>query len=282
LTTLRAAPYALDREDEITFTVRAYNSYGWSIMSQENSLTVALVQTEPDTLTGLTYVATSSSMTNIALSWTALVSTSWETGGAPIESYNPQMKLTTEDASAWADVQGEVGAETTVTTADITTGLTAGLNYDFRVRARNAHGWGLASTTLTVRASGVPAKPDAPTAELSSMDALIAWTPPSSNYATITAIRLSIENSNGQLVEETTYCDGSSAVIRSQSYCLVPMSHLIASYGLTKGTLIRPKVEAYNINGWGEVSEFPTSGDSTTIETEPIAMAAPTEAAGSD
>jgi hypothetical protein len=70
------------------------------------------------------------------------------------------------------------------------------------------------------------------------------------------------------MLEETTYCDGSSTTIFSQLYCLVPMSHLIASYGLTKGTLVRPKVEAYNLNGWSPESDFPSTG--AEIETEPV------------
>ena len=77
-------------------------------MSQENSLAVALVQTEPDPPGGLTYEATASSTSNIALSWTAHAAGSSATGGATILSYNLQMKVS--GATDWTEVQGEDGA----------------------------------------------------------------------------------------------------------------------------------------------------------------------------
>lgn len=69
--TLRASPFSLVQSSQVLFTVAAYNSYGWSLASQENSV-IALIQTEPHAPTGLTYQATISSMTNIAITWIAL------------------------------------------------------------------------------------------------------------------------------------------------------------------------------------------------------------------
>lgn len=172
-------------------------------------------------------------------------------------------------------MQGQEGSYSTAVTADLNTGVVAGATYDFRVLAANIHGWSVASSTLSVVASGIPDKPTAVVTVEQNEDVKISWTAPASNYATITAYKLVIENASGALIEETTYCNAATEPVFSQRYCFVPMTHLISSYGLVRGNLVRPKVQAYNLNGWSPQSDFPTSG--ATIETIPQQMAIPTE-----
>ena len=156
----------------------------------------------------------------------------------------------------------------------------AGQTFEFRVRARNVHGWSSFSSTLSVIASGKPDQPAAPVTELSNQDIKISWTIPTSNYATISAYRIQIQNAFGTYLEESTYCNAAVDPIFSQLYCLVPMSHLISSYNHVKGTILAATVEAYNINGWSTASSASTGA--AKIETIPIQMAQVTEGSSTD
>ena len=55
--------------------------------------------------------------------------------------------------------------------------------------------------------------------------------------------------------EQTTYCDGSTAVIVANLYCYVPMSVLAASpYNLPFEAYVVTKARAKNSIGWGSYS----------------------------
>jgi hypothetical protein len=97
----------------------------------------------------------------------------------------------------------------------------------------------------------------------------INWTAPSSNSATINGYEVYIANSTGTFLNESTYCNGfSNSVVLSGTYCLVPMSILRGTtYGLTLGTLVRVKVRAHNIYGYGAYSPVNTVGE--LIQTGP-------------
>ena len=66
------------------------------------------------------------------------------------------------------------------------------------------------------------------------------WNTPAANSADIDGYDVYIMDSTGTYVRESTYCDGfTSSVVRTDTYCLVPMSVLKdTGYGLTLGTLI--------------------------------------------
>ena len=110
-------------------------------------------------------------------------------------------------------MQGQDGDLSTATTATVSSGITGGATYLFRVRARNIHDWSVESSELSVVASGAPSTPAAPATTLESLDVRISWSAPTTNHASITAYKLAIENSASSFIEENTYCDGSDPAI---------------------------------------------------------------------
>jgi hypothetical protein len=136
------------------------------------------------------------------------------------------------------------------------------------VTARNIHGNGATSSIVAIKAASVPEAPAAATTTIENIYLKIDWTDPSSNSATIDGYEVWIENVNSSFVNESTYCNGfSNSVILQDSYCLVPMSYLRSTYGLTLGTLIRVKVRAHNTYGYGPYSPVNTAGE--LIQTGP-------------
>lgn len=137
-----------------------------------------------------TYVPLSSTLTTIVMQLTPM--TAFDLiGGYEVDSYHFQYALT----NTWFDVQGQEGSlsmVTTVTTAE----LTGGVTYKFRVRARNIHGWGLWSDVVTEIASGLPETPVPVTVHIINLDVKIAWTAPNANFATITAYEITIVHSD--------------------------------------------------------------------------------------
>jgi len=166
-----------------------------------------------------------------------------QTGGYVIDSYHVEFF----DGSFWSSVQGEDGSFTLDTTAAVID-LTGGDTYKFRVQAHNIHGWGLTSDELVVVASGVPSKPDPIIVTIENLDVKIDWTPPSENFATITAYQVRIVESDGStFTEQILHCDGTSAYIVSTDFCLIPETVLRAApYSLLFDTLIEADVRALN------------------------------------
>lgn len=236
---------------------------------------IAKIQTEPHQTSAPIYIATSSSLTSISLSWAGIVASSTDTGGSPIISYNIQWR--TSGASSWTDGQGQDGSYSTLKTYTLNSGVVGGDTYVFQVLAKNIHGWGTASNSLVIIASGIPDAPAAPTTTLDSLTVKIAWVAPSHNYAAITEYKIAITDSAGAQIVETTYCDGSNSLIFGQRYCQVPMDHIRSSYGLAYDTLILVRVQAYNLNGWSSWSADNSVGQ--RVETAPAIMVLPTEGA---
>jgi hypothetical protein len=93
------------------------------------------------------------SATQIVLSWSAL-STSASTGGSAITSYNLQWDSGTSGVT-WTNLVG-YSPSSTSTTYTLTSGITHGSSYEFRVRAKNAFGWGSFSSATTIMSAAVP------------------------------------------------------------------------------------------------------------------------------
>jgi hypothetical protein len=156
-------------------------------------------------------------------------------------------------------------------------GLTGGVTYRFKVRARNLYGSGTFSTELEVLASDLPDKTAIPTVTIGSTDTAvtISWTEPGDHAATITAYEVLLLHSDGVTFStETTNCDGSDSSIVSALSCAIPMTTVASLTGRSVDSLIKVKIRAYNANGWGDYSELNTAG--ATIETAPTQMNAPT------
>ena len=74
-----------------------------------------------------------------------------ENGGADIISYNLQY----DDASGgntWTDLTG-VTSDEVILSSSVTNSIQVGLTYLFRYRAKNAHGWGEFSDSLSLIAA---------------------------------------------------------------------------------------------------------------------------------
>lgn len=91
----------------------------------------------------------STSSSQIEVTWTAL-STAAETGGASITSYHLQWDAGTN--TTWSDVVG-LSPSYTSTSVILSTSIVSGNTYYFRVRAKNAQGWGSYSSTSSIKAA---------------------------------------------------------------------------------------------------------------------------------
>lgn len=194
------------------FTVASRNFYGWSLTSQLNTAQVARIQAAPSAPGTAVYLPASSSLVSILLSWPGIVAGSAGTGGSPIISYNLQWREATGMA-VWGDLQGQDGAHTAALTGSVSSGVTGGTTYLFRLAAANIHGWSGFSSEVSVVASGLPDQPGAPTATLDSLTVRLAWAAPGDNFGGITAFKIAVVGSAGTPIEESAYCDGSAAPV---------------------------------------------------------------------
>ena len=121
----------------IVARVRARNINGWEAYSQQN-IVGALIETEPKTM-NIGFNPFLSSVTTVVITWTALEITN--IGGSPVTSYSIQYQV--YGSGAWNQLQ--VGFQLLTYTV---TGLTGGLNYDFKIQAFNKYGPGLFSPTI--------------------------------------------------------------------------------------------------------------------------------------
>lgn len=214
------------------------------------------------------------SSTIVQVDWVAL--TASLNGDSTITSYHLQWDAGTS-GSTWTNLVG-LSPSSTATTYTLTTGITAGSSYMFKVRARNAFGWGSYSSTYTIKAAALPSQMLAPTTTIDTTTGgvKITWIAPSSNGDTITAYKIKISNAlNTNKYEDSVNCDGSSSTVKNNLYCIVPMSILTAApYSLVFDQLVVATVEASNSFGFGTTSSANTSG--AKIRQVPNVMATPT------
>ena len=98
----------------------------------------------------------------------------------------------------------------------------------------------------------------------------IQWVEPSSNGEAISAYKIEIQHDNGNWIEETTTCSGSSSTVIAALSCVISMNTLTSTYGLLFGEIVAVRVSAYNINDWSATSDPNVSGAS--IKQIPIIM----------
>jgi titin len=260
--------YLYNTGDLALFRGRARNADGWGGYSTPNSVG-ATVMTVPAQMSAPTEGAATSA-TQIEIAWTALTSTD-DIGGTPITSYQLDWD---QNTTTWVALVGEPSSPYTYLSYTYSAGVVAGLTYNFRVRAHNALGEGPTSSLLTVIPSSPPAKMDAVVTGPLSIFTQWTWTAPDDRGAALTAYGLYVEASDGSLLEETVYCPSSESSLLTNRYCNIPMAVLAAApYSLPKGTLIRVKIQAQNLKGWSELSEFNTAG--SVLETVPVAPGTP-------
>ena len=91
--------------------------------------------------------------TYIQVQWTAL-SSAPQNGGSAVTSYNLQWDSGTAGAS-WTNLVGYSPSSTSVSYT-LTSGITSGHSYQFRVRAKNVFGWGSFSSSTSIVSGAVP------------------------------------------------------------------------------------------------------------------------------
>ena len=103
----------------------------------------------------------------------------------------------------------------------------------------------------------------------------ILWTAPNSNSDTITAYKIEIvDHTLTTWSQDLVHCDGTNSIIKSNLYCIVPMSVLITSpFNLLYAELVGVRISAQNTYGWSVVSVTNTVG--ATVRTIPILMNTP-------
>jgi hypothetical protein len=269
LTTLRAAPFNLAQGVSVIAKVRARNSLGWGPYSDTTEGTgAARIQVEPHQVAQPTR-GSATSVSQIEVVWTAL--TGDATGGSPVDSYHLQWDAGSGAGGGWYDLQGgpDSASYSLLSSHIVSTGVTAGSSYRFRVMAHNAHGWSAPSAIATLVAASTPGVPGTPVTTIENIYVKIAWTAPPSNSADIDGYDVYVARQDGTFNKETTYCDGfTSSAVRTQAYCLVPMAVLREpGYGLLQGSVVRAYVIAHNVYGYGGQSDVNIAG--VAVQTAP-------------
>jgi hypothetical protein len=210
-------------DELIRAKVRAHNTNGWGAYSELNTAG-ATIETLPNQLSAPVADISASSNTEIALSWTGVSGTA--AGGVNVAVLGYVLEWDA-GANTWATHQSVAG------TTAVSSGLTGGYTYQYRVAAQNKYGVGPYSDHLSIVAAQPPAAPGAPTSTLETSYIKIAWVAPFANHAAIDAYRITIIDSNGDYIEVTSVCDGADAVVVANRYCLVPMTALwVAPFSL--------------------------------------------------
>ncbi len=178
--------------------------------------------------------------------------------------------------TTWSDLLG-VTSPFTSTSTTVSTGITAGTTYQFRVKARNIYGYGTVSSTVSVKASDKPAQMDAVTTEIDSASGgvKVTWTAPSDNSEAIDSYLIEIANKAGTTWTADPSCDGSDSATIAALSCIIPMNTLTAApYSYVLQDLIVVRASAHNVINWSTVSASNTAG--ALARTVPTQMAAPT------
>jgi hypothetical protein len=107
----------------------------------------------------------SSSGTKLLLEYDALATTAH--GGLPVESYS--LEIDDGLGGAFSALTGYT-TDSLATSHLVMTGITKGLSYRIRYRAKNAYGWSDYSDVATVLAAQAPAKPSSAPSIVSTSD----------------------------------------------------------------------------------------------------------------
>lgn len=144
------ADYNLVEGDRIEVQVTASNIYGTSDLSEIVDSSIKYVQTVPHKPAQSPERGALTSQNQVKVVINAF--TSLETGGSAVLSY-----VISWDAGlggTYSDLSGDL--VNSLLTEEIYTGLTSGVYYSFKYRARNVHGDGPDSDPITIVAATVP------------------------------------------------------------------------------------------------------------------------------
>lgn len=174
------------------------------------------------------------------------------TGGSPVTSYT----VTSTPGAVTCTWTARTGGPLACTV----TGLSSTTKYTFSVVARNVAGTSApsaASSAVTPKAT-VPAKPTAPSVTARNKKAVVSWTAPTTNGATITKYTVTAVTAKGT---KTTCTTSGTTTAKTPTSCTVN--------GLTDGVSYQFSVVAHNAMGTSAAST------PTTAIPEPQAPTAP-------
>lgn len=157
-----------------------------------------------------------------------------------------------------------------VTQSYVVTDLTPGVTYDFKVEARNSHGHGAFSDTITLLNAFKPEAPITISTTISGPNVIIQWSDPVDNGSPITGYRIHIrENGSTVYTQESVECDGTNADVIANRQCIVSLFTLIEDpYNLVLHESIDVKVISENFYGDSPLS---ASGNGATMQLVPDA-----------
>jgi hypothetical protein len=209
--------------------VTATNSFGTSEESEVNT-SGALIETLPHAHANAPTRGALTHETQIEIDFQALVGA--ETGGSPILSY-----VVLWDDGLGGSLVARLGDVTANldTSVTFTTGISSGVEYRFAIYARNAHGDGPESASVTVLAATVPSPMNPPEVSAvsahSSLQYRVTVTAPHSGGAgvAIDAYRVLFKYSDGSGYAELAECGSPAADVVTNLYCDVSLSSLTAS-----------------------------------------------------
>lgn len=196
------------------------------------SLSLSRISQVPLAPSGLATGSTTTS--SVALSWTAP-----NNMGSSITGYEVQ-RATNSGFSSGVVSTAFSG------TAGTLTGLTAGATYWFRVRAKNARGWGSYSSstskTLPMPIPDPPSQVSTPSVGTTTPSSIaLLWSAPNNGGATITGYEV-------QYATNTSFSSGVGTRTFSGTSGTVS--------GLTPGPTYYLRVRAQNYRGWGPYSNY--------------------------
>lgn len=225
------------------FRVAGVNSNGQGDFSA-SSTTVIPRSTVPDA--PLAPIATAGS-TSVALTWTAPA-----TGGSAITDYVVQFRRSS--ITSWTTFSDGIRTATTT----IVSGLSNGVEYVFRVAARNAVGTGAFSAdSHSATPRTVPSAPPTPRGTAGDRRVTLTWTAPATGGAPITGYVVQYRKSTA--TTWLTLADGTN-----------PNTGAVVT-GLTNGTSYVFRVAAVNVAGRGAYSPTTTSVKPRTVPSAPAA-----------
>lgn len=144
-----AAPYTLVQDALIVVRVSATNAYGYGATSAVNTAG-AQVRVAPLSMNTPSR-GSGTSTSQIEVAWPALVAPA--TGSSDITSYH--LLWNAGSGTVDKDLVGLVSSYTG-TSFVVTTSVSLGGSYNFKLRAKNIYGWGPYSSEFTILASDVP------------------------------------------------------------------------------------------------------------------------------
>jgi hypothetical protein len=224
VTSITAA--GLTNGTEYTFLVRAVNAKGTGAYASTVSTLVDVSPGAP-TITGVTV---SSGQAIIAF-------IPGENNGSQISGY----QLSIDDGYNWFSLGTTTPIIVTGTSTSITAaGLTNGTEYSFLIKAVNAIGPGTYATTGSILVAGLPDAPTINSVNVSSGQAIIAFTAGENNGSAISDYQLSIDSGSNWFSVGTT-----SPII------VTGTSSSITATGLSNGAIYTFLVRAVNSVGAG-------------------------------